>query len=90
MILDIMVTILGIFVKKGFTDTVKLQGLLSAYGCVIKTRLGLHEVIDDHAVPGGLIILELEGDHTEMYRLENELLKIDTLDVQKMRFSAES
>lgn len=84
-----MVTILGIYVRKGFRDTLKLQGLLSNYGCVIKTRLGLHEVVDDYAIPGGLILLELEGDQQEMYRLENDLLKIEALDVQKMRFTAE-
>lgn len=84
-----MITILGIFVKKGFTGTVKLQSLLSTYGCIIKTRLGLHEVIDDYAVPGGLILLELEGDIQEMDRLENELLTFDALDVQKMKFAKE-
>ncbi len=84
-----MITILGIYVKRGFKETVTLQGLLSNYGCVIKTRLGLHEVVNEYAEPGGLILLELEGDAQEMYRLENELLKIESLDVQKMRFQVE-
>jgi hypothetical protein len=79
--------ILGIYVKEGFVDGVQLQYLLSKYGGVIRTRLGLHEVVEDHARPGGLIILELNGDLSEIQRLENELFAIDSLEIQKMNFS---
>lgn len=64
-----------------------LQQALAKFGCAIKTRLGLHEVNDDRCAPGGLILLELTGDPAEFVKLENELLKIDGLQVRKMVFT---
>ncbi|MCX6272651.1 MAG: hypothetical protein NTU44_15815 [Bacteroidetes bacterium] len=80
------IIILGIRVKKAATTAVRLQSLLSTYGCVIKTRLGLNEIVDDYAGFGGLILLELMGDPNECYRLENELLSMDDIEVRKMNF----
>ena len=81
------VKILGIYTREGFAEGVQLQYLLSKYGGVIRTRLGLHEVIDDHAKPGGLILLELDGLIDEILRLENELFALQGVDIQKMVFS---
>jgi hypothetical protein len=80
------IRIIGIYPKEGFVDGVQLQHLLSKYGGVIRTRLGLHEVVDDHARPGGLIILELDGVLEEIHRLENELFALHGVDIQKMEF----
>jgi hypothetical protein len=60
--------------------------VLTKFGCTIKTRLGLHEVKDDFCARSGLIILELTGSREEFFKLENELLKIDGLEVKKMVF----
>ncbi len=80
------IRILGIYLKEGFIDGVELQQLLSKFGGVIRTRLGLHEILDDHARPGGLIILELDGLLEEIHRLENELFALQGVDIQKMEF----
>lgn len=78
--------VLGILVSHRNKDAVKIQEVLTRYGCNIKTRLGLHDVTDNPCSPHGLIILELMGDVEECNRLENELLEIDNLQVKKMVF----
>jgi hypothetical protein len=80
------VRILGIYVNDRVKDALKIQPILTKYGCTIRTRLGLHGVDNNYAEDNGLILLELSGDVEECLRLENELLTIDDLDVQKMTF----
>ncbi len=37
----------------------KVQEILTKNGCIIKTRLGLHETTNDSCSKSGLILLEL-------------------------------
>ena len=78
--------ILGIFISDRTKGVDEVQSVLTKFGCSIKTRLGLHEVVEDECSENGLIILECSGDGEECLKLENELLKIEGLDVQKMVF----
>ena len=76
--------ILGILVERN-NDVVKaVQKLLSAYGCVIRTRLGVNEVFFEE--PAGLIILELKGDKTQIDLLEKDLRSINQVHVRTMIF----
>lgn len=79
-------TIMGIQVNKTMGTGPALQSVLSKYGCVIKTRLGLNKVEENYATAEGIILLELSGDPAECQRLENDLLKMDNLSIQKMVF----
>jgi len=81
------IRVLGIYINDRVNNAAGIQHILTKYGCSIRTRLGLHEVIDEYCSRGGLILLELTGDRAEWLKLENELLAIDQLDVQKMEFS---
>jgi len=81
------IRILGIYISDRVKDAARIQPILSRYGCSIKTRLGLHDTDDLYAENSGIILLELVGDPEECLRLENELLQIDELEVQKMIFS---
>jgi hypothetical protein len=78
--------ILGIQITDRLTRVMDVQSVLTKYGCSIKTRLGLHDVVDDHCSPEGLVILELTGQTEEFYKLENELLAIPGINVKKMVF----
>jgi len=80
------IRILGIYISNRVKDASLIQGILTKYGCSIKTRLGLHEVEKDLCSQSGIILLELTGNVDECNKLENELLKIEGLDVQKMIF----
>lgn len=84
------IRVLGIYINDRVNNALGIQQILSKYGCSIRTRLGLHEVLDDYCIEGGLILLELTGDRNEWLKLENELLAIDKLEVQKMEFNLQN
>lgn len=79
--------ILGIRISDRVKNVGLVQPILTKFGCTIRTRLGLHDVTEDFCSPNGMIILELTGDQNEYTKLENELLKIDGLEVKKMVFN---
>ncbi|MCX6305779.1 MAG: hypothetical protein NT040_12520 [Bacteroidetes bacterium] len=78
--------ILGIHITDRVLEVSDVQAVLTKFGCTIKTRLGLHEVKDDFCSRSGIILLELTGNREEFEKLENELFKIDGLEVKKMVF----
>jgi hypothetical protein len=80
------IRILGILVSQRVKEAFRIQETLTKYGCSIRTRIGLHDVKDNYCSPSGLILLELYGDAEECNKLENELHKIEGLDVQKIVF----
>ncbi len=80
------VRILGVMINDPGKGADKIQSILTKYGCVIRTRLGMHDMDEEYAGDTGLMLLELVGDMNECLRLENELLALDGIDVQKMVF----
>jgi hypothetical protein len=78
--------VLGIYISDRMKESRNVQSILTKFGCSIKTRLGLHEVMDDHCATSGIIILELTGDLSECRKLENELLRLENVEVKKMIF----
>jgi hypothetical protein len=78
--------IIGIHVMNREGTVSSLQSILTKFGCSIKTRLGLHEIDEARVSPTGIIILELTGDPNEFIKLENELLRVNGLEVKKMIF----
>jgi hypothetical protein len=80
------VRILGIMINDPSKGADKIQGVLTKYGCNIRTRLGLHDIEEEYASETGLMLLELKGDMQECLRLENEVLALDGVEVQKMIF----
>ena len=66
-----MKTILIIVIGKRKETAVNLQQILTAWGCNIKTRLGIHDGVLDNCSDTGLLILELVGkqkDNKEIAR----------------------
>jgi hypothetical protein len=80
------VRILGVMINEPSKDSEKIQGILTKYGCCIRTRLGMHDIDEEIARDTGLMLLELIGDMQECLRLENELLELEGIEVQKMIF----
>ncbi len=74
--------ILGILTERTPVAINSVQNILTSYGCVIRTRLGVNETF--FGQPAGLIILELKGDEHQMDLLENDLVKVDGVHVRKM------
>lgn len=76
--------ILGLYVGDKVADKNLLQQVLTQYGNVIRTRLGLSAT----SGANGVILLELLGDGKEINNLKAALEKIDGLQLQKMSFEA--
>lgn len=77
--------IIGILVEnKEYEVIAELQKILTSYGCVIRTRLGVNE--EFFGEPAGLIIIELVGDEIQMDLLENDLQKLPKVVIRKMVF----
>ncbi|HOH82811.1 MAG TPA: hypothetical protein PK707_02530 [Candidatus Syntrophosphaera thermopropionivorans] len=64
------------------TEAVKVQSVLTKYGCNIKVRLGLHEVSNDFCSNDGLIVLEVEGEPQVLNDMLQELNSIDYVKAQ--------
>lgn len=80
------IVVLGIYINERSKNASAVQNLLTQFGCSIKTRLGLHEVVNDYCSNAGLILIELTGDKKEMKNLEQELRKLSEVEIQKMVF----
>jgi len=66
--------VLLIIVGKRHEAAKYVQQTLTGWGCVIKTRLGIHEDVLDHCSEHGLIFLDLVGEtdkHDELNRKLN-------------------
>lgn len=50
-----------------------VQKILTEWGCLIKTRLGLHDGVLDNCSNSGLIILELVGEKEKQVQLKDRL-----------------
>lgn len=74
--------ILGVHVSKRVNRAANVQAVLSEYGMIIRTRLGLHQVHGDY----GVILLELYGEEHVCGELKDKLAAIDGVDVQEMVF----
>ena len=77
------IAILGLYISEAMQDKTGLQYVLTKYGNIIRTRLGLNQ----DAGTGGIILLELFGDQTEIANFENALKKIEGLEMQRMNFT---
>lgn len=79
--------IMGIQVGNRESEALKVQELLTKNGCIIKTRLGLHESSENLCSITGLIILEFLPDkEDEIAVMEKELSSLNTVTVKKMLF----
>ncbi|MBN1915023.1 MAG: hypothetical protein JW769_03955 [Parachlamydiales bacterium] len=64
-------TLLVILIDKRREEAVTVQKILTDWGCMIKTRLGIHDGTLDQCSNTGLIVLELVG----VIEKKNELMR---------------
>jgi hypothetical protein len=77
--------VLGVHITDRVKQVAKVQGLLSEYGCLIRTRLGLHETSQKTCSPTGLLLLELVDD-AKIDELSTKLSGVEGVEVQRMVF----
>jgi len=81
---DGIIEILGLLIPRQPEVIKSVQKLLTAYGCYIRTRLGVNETF--FGEPAGLIILELTGDNDQRKLLLRDLGYLKGVQVRKMIF----
>ena len=80
------IRIIGLLITDRIKEAGRTQQALTKYAHVIKSRLGFHEVTEDVCSRTGVIILQLAGNTEECIKLEQELLQIRGLELQRMVF----
>jgi hypothetical protein len=63
---------------------VKVQDILTKYGCHIRVRLGLHDSAIGQCTNHGIILLQLCGDDLPVSQIEKELNTINSVKVKYM------
>lgn len=76
--------VLCILVERDPSVIGSVQRMLTAFGCNIRTRLGVNESF--FGEPAGLIILELTGDAEQRLLLENDLRTLGGVHVKAITF----
>jgi hypothetical protein len=66
-------SILLVLVGKRQEEALKVQQILTGWGCMIKTRLGIHDGVLDNCSDSGLVILELVGEDEKKQELARKL-----------------
>lgn len=66
-----MTGIITIILEKRTEDAPMVQEILTKHGCIIKVRLGIHEI--EGCINKGLIILIVQGSENDVVNLNNEL-----------------
>ena len=81
--------IMGIELEQRKETATDVQSVLTEYGSVIKTRIGLHTAVDEggDSSEKGLILLEMSNNsEKETKGLEKELSEINGVDIKTMAF----
>jgi len=63
----------------------KVQAILTGWGCLIKTRLGIHEGVQDDCTENGLLFLDLVGEEEKLIELERKLNVLKGVSAQMMK-----
>ncbi|MCX7875162.1 MAG: hypothetical protein N2321_03225 [Melioribacteraceae bacterium] len=66
-------SILLVLIGNRKEEAVKVQQILTGWGCLIKTRLGIHDGVLDNCSDSGLLILELVGTDEQNKEIARKL-----------------
>jgi len=69
--------VIGVRMDNRVSNASKFQETLTHNGCIIKTRLGLHEISETACANDGLILLQPCGEKEEIERLVTDLNGLD-------------
>lgn len=77
-------TIMTIIQDNRVETAVKVQDVLTKYGCYIRVRLGLHDAAVGSCTNSGIILLQLCGEDLPVKQMEDELQHIPNVKVKYM------
>lgn len=76
--------IMAILQENRIETAVKVQDILTEYGCHIRIRLGLHEANVSSCARDGLILLQLCADKALITEIEQKLQAVPNVKVKYM------
>lgn len=79
--------VLLILIGKRNESAVNVQKILTAWGCIIKTRLGIHDGVLENCSDQGLLMLELHGKREDMEELARKVALLDGVASQLVELS---
>lgn len=80
-------SVLLILIGKRKDAAVNVQKVLTGWGCIIKTRLGIHDGVLDNCSEEGLLILELVGSDEQHEELSRKLNVLDEVSAKLVELS---
>lgn len=75
-------SVLVILIGNRKESAIKVQKVLTAWGCNIKTRLGIHDGVLDDCSDEGLLLLEIVGTREQNDELARKVAVIPGVDSQ--------
>lgn len=75
-------SILAVLLGKRKNTAVNVQKILTGWGCIIKTRLGIHDGVNDNCSDEGLLLMELVGSEEQNEELARKLEVLDDVSVK--------
>lgn len=78
--------IIGLLIRDRIKEAGRLQTTLTEHAHLIRSRLGFHELNENTCSRTGVIILTLIGDKKDWVDFENEINKIEGVEMQQMSF----
>lgn len=82
-------TVLLILISNRKESAVNVQKLLTSWGCLIKTRLGIHDGVLNNCSDAGLLILELVGSGDQHEEFARKLNLISGVEAKLVTLSIE-
>lgn len=80
-------TILLILIGKRKESAILVQQILTAWGCIIKTRLGIHDGVMENCTDEGLLICELFGTEEQKEELTRKVAVIPGVNSKRVELS---
>ena len=66
-------TVLLVLISDRKEGAISIQKILTDWGCLVKTRLGIHDGVLDNCTNSGLLILDIVGDKTKNEEMTRKL-----------------
>lgn len=78
-----MTVIIGIRLSNRTETSPEFQNVLSKYGCMIKTRIGLHSTCSAVCSNYGIVLLEIIDD-SEIVQMKKDLMSVEGVMLSSM------
>jgi len=80
-------TVLLVLLSDRKETAVTFQKILTDWGCMVKTRLGIHDGVLDHCSNYGLVVLDIVGEKQKLEEMTRKLNLVKGIKAQLITLS---